>query len=386
MEPIYLDNNATTRPAAEVLELMWPCFTERYGNASSLHELGVAAADAIAAARANVARLIGARDPARVVFTSGGTESDQTALRSAWARRGKRRKIVTTAVEHSAVLEPLAQLEREGALGERVGVRPSGRLDESELLDRVDDDTALVAVMWANNETGAIHPVERIAAGCRARGVPLHVDAVQACGKLSMRVDELGADYVALSGHKLHGPKGVGALWVRPGVELVPFVRGGPQERERRGGTENVPAIVGLGRAAQLARAWLASDGPGRLAALRDRLERGLLERIAGASVHAGEVPRVPNTTNLRFEGLSGEALVLLLSGEGICASTGAACASSRHKPSHVLLAMGLGPAEAGSSVRFSLSRYTTEDEILRTLEVVPSAVSRLRALAGARG
>ena len=381
---IYLDNNATTRIAPQVLDAVTACLAENYGNPSSLHQLGLDAADALAAARASFAKLIGARDAARIVFGSGGTEADQTALRAALAARPGRRHLLTTTVEHSAVLEPAAELAREGCDVEHVGVDAQGRLDVEALLARVRDDTALVSVMWANNETGAIHDVERIAAGCRERGVLLHVDAVQACGKLPINVERLGADFVAFSGHKLHGPKGVGALYVRAGVELAPLIRGGPQESERRAGTENVPAIVGLGRAAALAREWLASDGPRRVQALRDALESGLVERIPDAHVHAGEAARVANTSNLRFDGVSGEALVMLLSAEGLCASTGAACSSSRHKPSHVLLALGLSPAQASSSVRFSLSRYTSEAEVARALEVVPDCVSKLRALAGA--
>ena len=384
-DPIYLDNNATTRAAPQVLEAIWPYFAEKYGNPSSLHQLGLDASDALGLARSHVARLIGARSPERIVFTSGGTESDQTALRAALRARPERRRIVTTTVEHSAVLEPLADIERDGVRVDRVRVGAGGELDLDGLLARIDDDCALVSVMWANNETGAIHDVARVAAACRERGVWTHVDGVQACGKIAMQVDDLGLDFVAVSAHKLHGPKGVGALYIGANVEFAPLLYGGPQEQERRAGTENVPAIVGFGRAAQLAHAWLADPGgPRRVAELRDRLERGILERVPHCTVHAAGVARVPNTTNLRFDGLSGEALVMMLSGEGICASTGAACASSRHRPSHVLIAMGLDAARASSSVRFSLSRYTTEAEIERTLEVVPAAVASLRAIAGA--
>jgi cysteine desulfurase len=383
MELLYFDNNATTRPAPEVLEAMWPCFTERYGNPSSLHAAGTAAADVVAAARASVARLIGAGSPGRVVFTSGGTESDQSAIEAALASAPGRRRVVTTSVEHSAVLEPLAALERRGYEIVRAPVDPSGALVLDELLPRIDSTTALVSAMLANNETGVIFDLAPIAEACKKAGALLHVDAVQACGKIPLNVEKLGADFVTVSAHKLHGPKGAGALYVRRGVTFTPLIRGGPQEEERRGGTENVPGVVGFGKAASLAREWLATDGPARLAALRDRLERGLVERIGDVVVHGASRPRVPNTTNVRFEGLSGEALVTLASDEGLCASTGAACSSSKHRPSHVLIAMGLEPAQASSSLRLSLSRWTTDAEVDRALEVLEGCVARLRKLAG---
>lgn len=385
---LYFDNNATTRPAPEALEAMWPCFTELYGNPSSLHAAGASAAEIVAAARASVARLIGASGPGRIVFTSGGTEADQTAIEGALALAPGRTKVVTTSVEHSAVLEPLAALEKRGVEVVRIAVDGEGALDVGALVAAIDGNTALVSAMLANNETGVIHDLAPVAAACKREGVPLHVDAVQACGKIPVRVDELGADLLSLSAHKLHGPKGVGALYVRRGLALAPLIRGGPQEEERRGGTENVPAIAGFGRAAALAREWLAGDGPARLAALRDRLENGLVERgvVHGwgeVVVHGAGRPRVPNTTNVRFDGLSGEALVTLASDEGLCASTGAACSSSKHKPSHVLIAMGLEPAQASSSLRLSLSRYTTEEEVDRALEVLEGCVARLRRMAG---
>lgn len=383
MPTVYLDNNATTAVAPEVLEALLPYFSEHYGNPSSLHQLGGAAAAAVAAARASVARLIGAPSPSRVLFTSGGTEGNQTALRAALALDPARKRVLTTAVEHAAVLEPLAACEREGYAIERVGVDAEGRLDSAALAARIDARCALVSVMWANNETGVVNDLAPISAACRASGVPLHVDAVQGCGKLPLGVDVMGADFATFSGHKLHAPKGVGALYVRRGFALVPLIRGGPQEQERRGGTENVPAIVGFGRAAQLAREWLAGDGPARVAALRDALECAVLARIAGAHVHGARARRLPNTTNLRFDGISGEALITLADGEGLCASTGAACSSSRQRPSHVLMAMGLDAAQASSSVRLSLSRYTTAAETERALEILAGAVARLRALAG---
>lgn len=381
---LYFDNNATTAPAREVLDAMWPCFVEHYGNPSSLHGAGEDAAQAVAAARAALARLVGAGSPARLCFTSGATESNVTALRSALRSQRERRRVLASAVEHPAVLEPLAAARAEGFEVVTIGVDSDGRLDLAQLRAELDERAALVSVMAVNNETGVVHDLAAVAAEARSAGALLHVDAVQAAGKLAFSCEGLGADFVAFSAHKLHGPKGVGALYVRRGVELEPLLRGGPQEQERRGGTENVPGIVGFGKAATLAREWLESGGPQRLASLRDRLENELLRTIEGTHVHGRGAPRVCNTSNLRFDGISGEALVALASDDGLCVSTGAACSASRHRPSHVLLAMGLSPAEASSSVRLSLSRYTTEAEVERALEVLSNAVRRLRALLGA--
>ncbi len=381
MNAIYLDNNATTAVAPQVVQALLPYFTENYGNASSLHGLGEQAAQALAQARAHVARLLNG-SPKRVVFTSGGTESNQTAIRAAVARAGGRRRIVTSAVEHSAVLEPTAALEHEGFEIVRVGVDGEGRIDLEALANAVDERTALVSVMWANNETGAIHDVASVRELSRRVGAPLHVDAVQAVGKIPVDVAALGADYVSLSGHKFHSPKGVGALYVRDDEGFEPLLRGGPQEGERRGGTENVPGIVGLGAAAKLARAWVEGPGPTELGELRDSLEEELAERLDGLHFHARGGPRVPNTINLRLEGLSGEALTQWLAAAGVCVSTGAACSSSRHRPSHVLLALGLTPAEASGSLRISLSRLTTAEEAAEAVERVVEGVQQLRSLA----
>jgi cysteine desulfurase len=380
MATIYFDNNATTAPAPEVVDALLPYLRERYGNPSSLHQLGREAQTAVAAARASVARLLGASSPKQIVFTSGGSEGNQTALRAGSRLNPSRKRILTTTVEHAAVLEPLAAFEADGWNVERVGVDAEGRLAFAE---RIDADCALVSVMWANNETGVVNELAPIAQACRRYGALLHVDAVQACGKLALKVDDLGADFVTVSAHKLHGAKGVGALYVRRGIALAPLICGGGQEDERRGGTENVPAIVGFGRAAQLARDWLASDGSTRLATMRNELERRLVARIPDTHVHGAAAQRVANTTNLRFEGVSGEAVVNLSADEGLCASTGAACSSSRHRPSHVLMAMGLDSAQASSSVRLSLSRYSTALEVDAAVEILVGAVARLRALAG---
>lgn len=384
MEPIYLDCNATTPVAPEVLEAMLPWLGARCGNPSSLHARGAEAADAVGAARRSVARLIGARSPREIVFTSGGTESDVTALRShaqhARSERGALR-IVATAVEHPAVLETLAQLEREGFEVALAPVDGAGQLDQERFVALLDGaPCALATAMWVNNETGAVNDVARLGAACSARGVPFHVDGVQAVGRMPLAVGELPIDTLALSAHKLHGPKGVGALYVRRGVPFQPLVFGGSQEGGRRAGTENVPGIAGLGRAAELALASLSSAV--EVARLRDRLERAALQRLRGARVNGGEGARIGNTANLRFDGLSGEALVALLSELGVCASTGAACASGKHAPSHVLLAMGLSPAEASSSLRLSLSRTTTEAEVDAAVDALVDAVGRLRAVA----
>ena len=382
MRVIYLDNNATTRVAPEVLEAMLPWLRDEYGNPSSLHVLGQRAADAVAAARSSVARLIGA-GPSEIVFTSGGTEANQTALHATLARARAGQRIVTSAVEHPAVLEPLEVAEARGFTVERVAVAPSGRVDPGAVCERIDSDCALVSVMWANNETGVVNDVASIGAVCRERGVPFHVDAVQAAGKLALDLGRTPIDLCTLSAHKLHGPKGVGALYVRRGYELDAWQRGGGQENERRAGTENVPGIVGFGRAAELARAFIEGGGDAELARLRDRLEAGLLERVPDSHVNGGAEARTPNTTNLRCAGVSGEALVMLLSEQGICASTGSACSSARHAPSHVLEAMGLAPEEVSGSVRLSLSRETTEEQVERCLQIVPEVVGQLRTLAG---
>ena len=379
----YLDNNATTRVTDDVLAAMLPWFGESYGNASSLHGLGQSAAQALQAARVSVARLIGARSPDRIVFTSGGTESNNTAIRAALARFPSRRRVVASAIEHEAVLAPLAALEARGFEVVRIAPDSEGHLAVEAFQAALDERCALVAAMWANNETGALHEVAAIGECCAARGVPFHVDAVQAAGKLALDVAALPIDSLSISAHKLHGPKGIGALYLRDSKQFEPLLRGGGQEGERRAGTENIPAIVGFARAADSALQWMQADGPAELAARRDRLERRITDALPGSRVHAAGVERTCNTSNLGFDGVSGEALVLLLSEEGICASAGSACASSRHAPSHVLLAMGLGERAASSSLRLSLSRETIESDLELAAEAVVRSVQTLRALAG---
>lgn len=378
MDPTYLDNNATTRPAAEVIEAMMPYFTTWYGNPSSVHRFGQRSRQAIDEARGQVAAAIGCAE-AEVLFTGGGTESINTALRGILAARSPRKRIVTSTVEHSATRELCGQLAREGAEIVEVSVDRQGRLDLDRLREAVDENTALATFMWANNETGVLFAVGEIARICRAVRVPFHCDGTQAVGKTPVNVAEQGIDAMSFASHKFHGPKGVGGLFVRRGLRVRPLLIGGPQERSRRGGTENVPGIVGMGKAAELAIAELPEMR--RVGELRDRLERQILARIDDAHVNGRTDQRLPNTTNVGFARLEAEAILLLLSEQGICASAGAACSSGSLEPSHVLKAMGIDARVAHGAIRFSLSRYTTEAEIDRALEVLPGIVGRLRAV-----
>jgi cysteine desulfurase len=379
VERIYLDHNATTPLDPEVLEAMLPVLREGFGNASSLHWFGQRARAAVDEARGEVAALIGAA-PAEVVFTGGGTEADNLALRGvAAAARAPRRKVFYSAVEHHAIVHTARALAEEGVPVQPLRVDGDGRLDLDELRARVDDQTALVAVMLANNETGLIQPVAEVVQICHERGALVHCDAVQAVGKIPVDVRALGVDLLALSAHKIYGPQGVGALYVRRGSRLKPLLRGGAQERNRRAGTENVAGIVGLGRAAALAGRRQATEGP-RLAALRDRLESRLLG-IPGAQSN-GRGPRVPNTLNVSFERTEAESLLLALDLEGLAVSTGAACAAGAMEPSHVLRAMGLSLERVQGSVRLSLGRSNTEAQVDRAADLMAAAVERQRATA----
>lgn len=378
MHPIYLDNNATTRPAPQVVEAMMPYFTEWYGNPSSVHRFGQRSRQAIDAARAQAAAAIGCAE-SELLFTGGGTESINTALRGLPAARSPRKRIVTSTVEHSATRELCAQLAREGAEVVEVPVDREGALDLDRLREAVDENTALATIMWANNETGVLFPVGEIARICRAVRVPFHCDGTQAVGKVPVNVAEQGIDAVSFASHKFHGPKGVGGLFVRRGLRIRPLLIGGPQERSRRGGTENVPGIVGMGAAAELAVAALPEMR--RVAELRDRLERGILARIDDAHVNGSTGQRLPNTTNVGFARLEAEAILLLLSEQGICASAGAACSSGSLEPSHVLKAMGIDARVAHGAIRFSLSRYSTDAEIDQALDVLPGLIARLRTV-----
>ena len=380
MKTIYVDNNATTSVAPEVVEAMLPFLTELWGNPSSMHTFGGQVARHLDQAREQVAAIIGAERTSEVLFTSCGTESDNAAIRSALAAAPAKRRIVTTAVEHPAVLNLAKELAKQGADLRIVGVDGQGRLDLEAFAEALTDDTAIASVMWANNETGVVFPIERIAALCAERGVPLHVDAVQAVGKIPIDLARTPVTFLALSGHKLHAPKGVGALYVRRGTPFSPFIVGGHQERGRRGGTENVPSIVGLGRACELALAH-GDEERTHVAMLRDRLEQGLLAKIPRAYVNGDRDHRLPNTTNISFEAVEGEAILLMLNEHGICASSGSACTSGSLDPSHVMMAMGVPFTRAHGSIRFSLSRFTTGEEIDAIIEAMPPIIARLREL-----
>jgi cysteine desulfurase len=380
MKPLtYLDNNATTRVLPEVLEAMLPFLADEYGNPSSPYRLGSRAGRALDRAREQVATLLGA-DPAEIIFTSGGTESNNSAVESALLAAPSRRHVITTAVEHSAILQHVDALARRGYEITRLPVARDGRIEPATLASAIRDDTALVTIMWANNETGVISPLAELAEICRAGGVLFHTDAVQAMGKLDVNVGEVpGVNYLSLSGHKLHAPKGVGALFVRRGAPFTNYFHGGGQQDERRAGTENVASIVALGRAAEIAAVGRAGGICASIEAKRDRLERGLIECLPGLEVN-GAAPRVPNTTNLFFPNLESGSLLLLLDKENLAASAGSACLSGSVHPSHVLAAMGFSTERARASLRFSLSRLTTDEDIDRAIEIVPRAVERLRA------
>ncbi|GAB4326977.1 MAG: cysteine desulfurase NifS [Leptolyngbyaceae cyanobacterium] len=375
---IYLDNNATTKIDPEVVEAMLPYLTEFYGNPSSMHRFGGQVGKALKTARSQVASLLGAED-SEVVFTSCGTEGNNTAIRAALAAQPDRKHLITTQVEHACVLNLFKQLEKQGYTVTYLSVNSKGQLDLMELEAAMTGNTALVSTMYANNETGTIFPVEQVGAIVKEYGATFHVDAVQVAGKLPLNMKSSTIDMMTISGHKLHAPKGVGALYVRKGFRFRPFLVGGHQERGRRAGTENVTSIVGLGKAAELAQAHLA-DVP-QEKKLRDRLEKGLLNSIPDCSVNGDPKNRLPNTTNIGFKYIEGEAILLSLDQFGICASSGSACTSGSLEPSHVLRAMGLPYTTLHGSIRFSLSRYTTEAEVDQVLAVMPDIVSRLRAM-----
>ena len=378
----YFDHNATTPLSEEVLECLTRVQRECYGNPSSIHTAGQRARQAVEQARAQVARWLHA-EPGEVVFTSGGTESDNLAIFGIVRRNGGAagKHVITTTIEHPAVLGACAQLEREGARVTRVRVGSAGVVEAEDVRQAVRPETALITVMHANNETGAVQPIEAIAEIAHEAGVPLHSDGVQAAGRLAVDVWALGVDLYSLSGHKLNAPKGVGVLAVRNGVSLEAVQHGGRHERERRAGTENVPGIAALGSAA----GWLVehrAEEARRLGFLRDRLETGIIENVPGTRVNAASAPRTPNTTNVLFAGVAGEALTIALDLAGFQVSTGAACSSGAVEPSHVLTAMGLDAAEARSSIRFSLGRTSDEAQVDALIEAVRSAVARLRRTA----
>lgn len=379
MGGIYLDNNATTRVDARVVAAMLPFFTERFGNASSMHDFGASVGKALKAARLELVELLGAERDSEVIFTSGGTESDTSAIWSALEAQPGRNEIVTTTVEHPAILSVCKWLEKNrGVKVHYTPVDRSGRLDIGFFRDALNERTALATVMWANNETGTLFPVVELADLAREKGVLFHTDAVQAVGKIPMDLKNSSIGMLSLSAHKLHGPKGIGALYVRRDVRFKPLIRGGHQERDRRAGTENAPGIVGLGEAARLARLTLAEDAT-RIAALRDRLETGILAQVGHCAVMGDPLARLPNTTNIAFEFVEGEAVLLLLNREGIAASAGSACTSGSLEPSHVMRAMEIPFTAAHGTIRFSLSRDTTIGDVDKVVATIPGIVARLR-------
>ena len=391
MQRLYLDANATTPVLPEVVEAMRPFWSESFGNPSSAHHGGQRTRSAIEHARASVAKLLNCAAK-EIVFTSGGTESDNLALSGIlqpFLDAKEPVHLITTQIEHHAVLYAAESLERRGIEVTYLAPTPNGVIDPAAFEAALKPHTKLVSIMLANNETGAIQPIGKIArltksfAERNATNILVHTDAVQAAAKLPIDLaGELkNVDLLSLSGHKMYAPQGTGVLFVRKGVQLAPLFHGGPHERQRRAGTENVPGIVALGRAAELAQQWLTSSSPAELTTLRDHLESSLLTTIPNTHINAASAPRVGNTTNIRIDGIDAESLLIALDMQGISASFGAACQSGATEPSHVLLAMGLTPTEARSSLRLSLSRLTTAEEIERALEIIPAAVARLRSL-----
>jgi cysteine desulfurase len=386
--PIYLDNNATTRCDPAVVEAMLPFFTEQFGNPSSMHSFGNKVGHAIKEARGRVQELLGAAHDSEIVFTSCGTESDSTAILSALKAQPERNQIITTVVEHPAILSLCDQLEKEGYVVHRLKVDKRGRLDLDEYRSLLSPRVAVVSVMWANNESGTLFPVETMAEMAHAAGVLFHTDAVQAVGKLPIDLKNTRIDMLSLSGHKLHAPKGIGVLYLRRGVRFRPMLRGGHQERGRRAGTENTASIVGLGKAAELALAHMAFENT-EVKRLRDKLEMGILAQVPRAFVTGDPANRLPNTANIAFEFVEGEAILLLLNKQGIAASSGSACTSGSLEPSHVMRAMGIPYTAAHGTIRFSLSRENTEAEIDRVIAAVPPVIAQLRKLSpywGANG
>lgn len=375
---VYFDNNATTKVAPEVVEAMLPYLRDHWGNPSSIYRFGHDIAKRLEEARAQIAALIQA-DSREVVFTSCGTESNNTAIHAALSAQPDKRHLITTAVEHSANTKYCHFLRKQGYEVTFLPVESDGSIDIHLVDQSIRPDTAIVSVMWANNETGVVFPIEEIAAICRSRGTLFHTDAVQTAGKLAIDVQSLGVDFLSLSAHKLHAPKGIGALYVKRRTKFVPLLFGGSQEQGRRAGTENVPYIVAFGRAAELARATLREENT-RVRALRDRLETGILTRIPRTVRNGAPEPRLPNTSNIAFDGVEAEGILLLLDQAGICASSGSACTTGSLDPSHVLTAMGLSADRARSCVRFSLGLYNTEAEVDYALEQLPPIIARLRA------
>ncbi len=377
MRRVYLDNNATTPLLPEVFEALRPFYQEEFGNASSIHHYGQHARAAVEKARASVAALLNAR-PAEIVFVSGGTEADNLAL-FGLARKGDH--VITSAVEHHAVLNTSKRLEQIGCELTQVPVNGRGEIDPDDVRKALRPNTRLVSIMMANNETGVVQPVEEIGRIAREADIFFHTDAVQAAGKIPIDVEKIACDALSISGHKIHAPQGTGALYIRKGTLLQPLIYGGSHERQRRAGTENLPGIVGLGKAAEMAKAWLETGGPEEMSAARDRLQRSVLSAVESAGVNGLGATRVPNTTNFWFDYVEGEALVIALDLKGLAVSSGAACSSGAIEPSHVLLAMGLSQQRARSSVRVSLGKQTREEDVDFAISVIPETVARLREI-----
>ncbi|HHT9121076.1 MAG TPA: cysteine desulfurase NifS [Candidatus Hypogeohydataceae bacterium YC41] len=374
---LYVDNNATTRVAPEVVEAMLPYFTELYGNPSSMHTFGGQLYKKINQAREQVADVIGA-SPQEIIFTSGGTESDNAAIRGTLEANPDKRHIITSRVEHPAVLNVCQYLAKNGYEVTELSVDSQGLLELDELREAIRDDTVLITIMYANNETGVIFPVEEIGQIAKDKGITFHCDAVQAVGKIPLDMSKNTIDMISLSGHKLHATKGVGALYIRKGVRFKPFILGGHHENNRRAGTENVPSIIGLGVACELAKKYLPEEQT-EVRRLRDKLENQILDTMPNARLNGHKILRLPNTTNISFEYVEGEAILLLLNELGICASSGSACTSGSLEPSHVLRAMGVPFTAAHGSIRFSISRYNTEEEIDYIIEHIPGVIRKLK-------
>ncbi len=380
MKTIYLDNNATTRVAPEVIEAMIPYYREMWGNPSSMHSFGGHLGKEIEKAREKMAALIGAKRPSEIVITSGGTESDNAAVMGTLLSYPEKKHIITTTVEHPAIRLLTQDLAKRGYEITELGVDRKGALNLDELRSAIREDTAIVTIMWANNETGVIFPIDEIATICSEAGVPFHTDAVQAAGKIPINVQKTPIDFLSVSGHKLHGPKGIGFLYIRRGSKFRPLIIGGHQERGRRGGTENVPGIIGLGAACKLAIEHLNNE-KSRVKLLRDRLEKKIIESIPHAEINGDGSPRLPNTTSIAFEFIEGESILLMLNENGICASSGSACTSGSLEPSHVLRGMNVPFTMAHGSIRFSLSIYNTEAEIDYVIQKLPSIIENLRKI-----
>lgn len=377
---IYLDNNATTRTAPEAVAAMLPYFSEYYGNASSIHKFGGRLAKVVEEGRAKVAGFLGA-DPSEIIFTSCGTEGDNAAILSALDVCPKRRrKIVISTVEHPAILNLGKDLERRGYTVVKIPVDSLGRLDMDRAREMIDEETAVVSVMWANNETGNLYPVEALAELAHRAGALFHTDAVQAAGKIPFKLRDMNIDMLSVSGHKFHAPKGIGALYVRRGVRFRPFVVGGHQERGRRAGTENVPYIVGMGVAAELAMANFDTEN-NYVRKLRDDLHNRLIAAIPSVRVNGDVEHRLPNTTNLSFEYIEGESILMHMDIHGICASSGSACTTGSLEPSHVMRAMGVPYTAAHGAIRFSFSRYNTQEDVDTVVEVLPGIIEKIRAI-----